>query len=57
MGAEKNPRRVADNEAMAILRMLRTSPQKLNLVAGMIRAEGGQGLADLTFSSAASPVT
>ena len=39
MGAEKNPRRVADNEAMAILRMLRTSPQKLNLVAGMIRGK------------------
>jgi large subunit ribosomal protein L22 len=39
MGAEKNPRRVADNEAMAVLRMLRTSPQKLNLVAGMIRGK------------------
>ena len=24
MGSEKNPRRVADNEAMAVLRMLRT---------------------------------
>ena len=31
MGQDKNPRRVADNEAMAKLRMLRTSPQKLNL--------------------------
>ena len=39
MASEKNPRRVADNEAMAILRMLRTSPQKLNLVAGMIRGK------------------
>ena len=29
MGKDKNPRRVADNEAMAKLRMLRTSPQKL----------------------------
>ena len=37
MGSEKNPRRAADNEAMAILRMLRTSPQKLNLVAALIR--------------------
>ena len=37
MGKEKNPRRVADNEAMAVSRMLRTSPQKLNLVAAMIR--------------------
>ena len=39
MSAEKNPRRVADNEAMAIARMLRTSPQKLNLVAGLIRGK------------------
>ena len=51
MGSEKNPRRVADNEAMAILRMLRTSPQKLNLVAGMIRGKKvDKALADLTFS-------
>jgi large subunit ribosomal protein L22 len=51
MGAEKNPRRVADNEAMAIARMLRTSPQKLNLVAGMIRGKKvDKALADLTFS-------
>jgi large subunit ribosomal protein L22 len=39
MGKDKNPRRVADNEAMAKLRMLRTSPQKLNLVAGLIRGK------------------
>lgn len=51
MGAEKNPRRVADNEAMAVLRMLRTSPQKLNLVAGMIRGKKvDKALADLQFS-------
>ena len=51
MGTEKNPRRVADNEAMAKLRMLRTSPQKLNLVAGMIRGKKVENaLADLTFS-------
>ena len=37
MSKDKNPRRVADNEAMAKTRMLRTSPQKLNLVAAMIR--------------------
>ena len=37
MAKEKNPRRAADNEAMATARMLRTSPQKLNLVAEMIR--------------------
>ena len=51
MGKDNNPRRVADNEAMAVLRMLRTSPQKLNLVAGMIRGKKvDKALADLTFS-------
>ncbi len=52
MSKEKNPRRVADNEAMAKLRMLRTSPQKLNLVAAMIRGKKvDKALADLTFSN------
>ena len=51
MGKEQNPRRVAENEAMAKLRMLRTSPQKLNLVAGLIRGKPvDKALADLTFS-------
>lgn len=51
MGKEKNPRRVADNEAMAKTRMLRTSPQKLNLVAALIRGKKvDKALADLTFS-------
>ena len=51
MGTEKNPRRVADNEAMAVARMLRTSPQKLNLVAGLIRGKTvAKALADLTFT-------
>ena len=51
MGKEQNPRRVADNEAMAKTKMLRTSPQKLNLVAAMIRGKKVEkALADLTFS-------
>jgi large subunit ribosomal protein L22 len=51
MAQEKNPRRVADNEAQAKSKMLRTSPQKLNLVAAMIRGKKvGNALADLTFS-------
>ncbi|SDY51021.1 50S ribosomal protein L22 [Citreimonas salinaria] len=51
MGKDKNPRRVADNEAMAKLRMLRTSPQKLNLVAQLIRGKKVErALTDLTFS-------
>ncbi|MFC3060842.1 50S ribosomal protein L22 [Paenirhodobacter populi] len=51
MGKENNPRRVADNEAFAKTKMLRTSPQKLNLVAAMIRGKKvDKALADLTFS-------
>ena len=51
MSKGKNPRRVADNEAMAKTRMLRTSPQKLNLVAAMIRGKKVEkALSDLTFS-------
>jgi len=51
MGKDKNPRRVAENEAMAKTRMLRTSPQKLNLVAAMIRGKKVEkALSDLTFS-------
>ena len=51
MGKDTNPRRVAENEAMAKLRMLRTSPQKLNLVASMIRGKKvDKALTDLAFS-------
>lgn len=51
MGKEKNPRRVAENEAMAKTRMLRVSPQKLNLVAAMIRGKAVErAMTDLQFS-------
>ncbi len=51
MSKQKNPRRCADNEAIAKTRMLRVSPQKLNLVAAMIRGKKvEQALTDLTFS-------
>ena len=51
MSKEKNPRRVAENEAQAKARMLRTSPQKLNLVAALIRGKKvDKAIADLTFS-------
>ena len=51
MAKTKNPRRVAENEAMAKLRMVRISPQKLNLVAQMIRgSKVDKALADLEFS-------
>ena len=52
MGKVKNHRRVAENEAMAKTRMLRTSPQKLNLVAAMIRGKKvDRALTDLTYSN------
>jgi large subunit ribosomal protein L22 len=51
MGKDNNPRRVAENEARAKLRMIRISPQKLNLVAAMIRGKKVErALNDLTFS-------
>ena len=51
MGQSANPRRVADNEARAKLRMIRTSPIKLNLVAAMIRGKKVEkALNDLEFS-------
>ena len=51
MGKTSSPRRLADNEAMAMVRSLRISPQKLNLVARTIRGkEANAALADLTLS-------
>ena len=51
MRKEKNSRRVAENEAQARSIMLRTSPQKLNLLAQMIRGKKvDKALNDLTFS-------
>ena len=51
MGQSPNPRRAADNEALAISKMLKTSPQKLNLVAALIRRKPvAKALADLAFS-------
>ncbi len=51
MGKAKNPSRIAANEAMAVNRMMRTSPQKLNLVAQLIRGKPvDAALAMLTFS-------
>jgi len=51
MGKKKRERVLADTEAKAVARMLRISPQKLNLVAGMIRGKKvATALADLEFS-------
>ena len=51
MGQAANPRRIDENAAMAKARMIKTSPQKLNLVAQMIRGKKVErALADLSFS-------
>ena len=51
MGKVSMPRRLAENEARAVARNLRISPQKLNLVAATIRGKKvASALADLSFS-------
>lgn len=51
MGKPKHPRRLPETEAQAIARNLRVSPQKLNLVAAMIRGKKvEQAMAELEFS-------
>ena len=52
MGKEVALRALADNEAMASVKMLRISPQKLNLVARSIRGLSAEtALAELQFSN------
>ena len=51
MSKPKRERALPDNEAKAVPRMLRVSPQKLNLVAQLIRGrKASAALADLQFS-------
>ena len=51
MGKQKRERTLADNEARAVTRTIRTSAQKLNDVATMIRGKkASQALAELEFS-------
>ena len=51
MGKSTRARSLAENEAKAVTRMLRVSPQKLNLVAQLIRGKkAASALADLQFS-------
>ena len=51
MGKSSRARSLPDNEAKAVARMIRISPQKLNLVAQMIRGKKvASALADLEFS-------
>src|SRR5688500_4724683 len=51
MGKAATYRALGDQEAQAVARMLRVSPQKLNLVAALIRGKKvSTALADLEFS-------
>jgi large subunit ribosomal protein L22 len=51
MGKRAHERDLPENEAKAVARMLRVSPQKLNLVAQLIRGKKvSMALADLQFS-------
>lgn len=51
MRKEKNPPRQAENEARAVTKMIRTSPQKLNLVAETIRGKNAESARNtLAFS-------
>ena len=51
MAKAKRTRTLKDNEAQAVLHMVRTSPRKLNLVAQLIRGKKASvALADLEFS-------
>ena len=51
MGKQSNPRSLADSDARSVVRNLRVSPQKLNLVATMIRGmDVNNAIAALSFS-------
>ena len=51
MSKQPAPRREADNEAKAVLRTIRVSPRKLDLVAATIRGKkASSAVNDLTFS-------
>jgi large subunit ribosomal protein L22 len=51
MSKTKAPRKLDDTEAKAVLRNMRISPQKLNLLAQLVRGKKvDKALADLQFS-------
>ena len=57
MGKEKSPRRVADNEALAVGTNIRGSAQELNLVASLIRGRSVEDAMNvLAFSKKAMAV-
>jgi large subunit ribosomal protein L22 len=57
MGKQASPRKVADNEALAVGTQIRGSAQKLNLVAGLIRGKKAEdALNILSFSPKAMAI-
>ena len=51
MSKQKTPLALPDHEAQCVVRNIRISPQKLNLVAGLIRNQpASKAVATLTFS-------
>jgi large subunit ribosomal protein L22 len=57
MGKQASPRKVADNEALAVNTQVRGSAQKLNLVAALIRGKKAEDARNiLTFSTKAMAV-
>ncbi len=57
MSKQAAPRRVGDNEALAVATQIRGSAQKLNLVAGLIRGRKvGDAMNILAFSKKAMAV-
>ena len=51
MGKPKGERQIEDNQAQAVATRLRVSPQKLNLVAALIRGKKAEkAVTDLAFS-------
>src|SRR3954464_14494824 len=57
MSKQASPRKVADNEALAVGTQIRGSAQKLNLVAGLIRGKKAEdALNILSFSKKAMAV-
>ena len=58
MAKAKTERRLKDNEAQAVARTIRVSPQKLNLLAALIRGKKvDRALAELEFSRKRSAET
>ena len=57
MGKQASPRKVADNEALAVNTQIRGSAQKLNLVAALIRGKKAEEARNiLSFSTKAMAV-